>query len=86
MNDLTCHISVRKLATVFMMMMLEENRRETSRIINTGVHFLMAYSIRGWTGHINWKLGGNKRKERRKEVISEEELGLRRQREDEATL
>jgi hypothetical protein len=62
------NLPVRKLAAVFMMI-LGESRRETSRIINTSVRFLMAYAIRRWTRHINWKLGGVQQKEGRKEVI-----------------
>jgi hypothetical protein len=70
------NLAVRKLAAAFMMV-LEENRRETSRIINTGVRFLMAYAIRRWMRHINWELGGEQ--EERRTEGSEEELGLKRQ-------
>lgn len=53
-------------------MILEDSRRETSRIINTAFRFLMAYAIRRWARHINWKLGGGReREEGRKEVIQQ---------------
>jgi hypothetical protein len=39
-------------------LILEDRRRETSRIITAASRFLMAYAIRLWTRHINWKLGG----------------------------